>query len=74
MPKVKEKMLETEQKTLHEVNPRTAFVEKYRTAGYNASEIEGVLMFTGDYKIRAISKMVNADGYRGSYGVKKIIG
>lgn len=74
MPKVKEKMLETEPKTLHEVNPRTAFIEKYRAAGYNASDTDGILMFTGDYQIKAISKMLDADGYRGSYGVKRIIG
>lgn len=74
MPKlnVKEKNIEPERKTFQEPHPRKVFVEKYRAAGYNASDTEGVLMFTGDYKIKDIGKMLAADGYRGSFGVRSV--
>lgn len=70
--KAKEKPIEPERKIFQEPHPRKVFVEKYRAAGYNASDTEGVLMFIGDYKIKDIGKMLAADGYRGSYGIRGV--
>ena len=69
-PKKKENTEEATPVVIQEPHPRTVFVEKYRALGYNAADMEGVLMFTGDYAIKDITKMLNADGYRGSYGVR----
>ncbi len=70
--KAKEKPVEPERKIFQEPHPRKVFVEKYRAAGYNALDTEGVLMFIGDYKIKDIEKMLAADGYQGSYGVRGV--
>lgn len=68
--KKKESVEETTPLVIQEPHPRTIFVEKYKAQGYNVADVEGVLMFTGDYEIKDITKMLNADGYRGSYGVR----
>lgn len=72
MPKAKEKTIEPERKIFQEPHPRQIFVEKYLAAGYNVTDTEGVLMFIGDYKLNDIGKMLEVDGYRGSYGVRGV--
>ena len=55
---------------IQEPHPRLVAIEKYTKEGFKVADIDGVLMFVGKYDIRKISKMLNDDGYRGSYGVR----
>ena len=71
-PKQKKETVEEQPKVVQEPHPRTVFVEKYKSKGYNAADIDGVLMFTGKYKIEDIKEMLDKDGYRGSYGVRTL--
>lgn len=70
--KAKQKTEEVESKLFQESYPKTVFVDKYRAAGYNVSCTDGVLMFSGNYDIKNIRKMVHSDGYLGSYGVREV--
>lgn len=74
MPRTKkiEKVENVEQNVFREPYPKAAFIDKYRGAGYNVACTDGVLMFTGNYDIKAIRKMLTTDGYQGSYGVREI--
>lgn len=74
MPRTKkvEKVENVEQNVFREPYPKAAFIDKYRSSGYDVACTDGVLMFTGNYDISAIRKMLTADGYQGSYGVRGV--